>query len=66
MQQSRFKSLLESLVNLGAGYIISLSASLLIFPYFGVDSAISQNAKITLAYSVISLIRLFIVRRAFS
>jgi hypothetical protein len=58
-------SALESVANVLAGFLISLGAQLVIFPLFGLHPSLSQNLWIGGAFSVVSIIRSFALRRAF-
>jgi hypothetical protein len=58
-------SALESVANVLAGFLISLGAQLVIFPLFDLHPSLSQNLWIGGAFSVVSIIRSFALRRAF-
>ena len=66
MTQSRLGSFVESWINVFIGYAINFTANLLIFPLFGWHISIQQNLVLGLAYTVISVIRSYCVRRWFN
>jgi len=66
MKQTRKQSLIESLTNLMAGYLISLVSLFLIFPVLGIESSASKNFTITLYFTLISVIRSYVLRRLFN
>lgn len=66
MEQSRLGSLIESLFNLSIGYCVGLFSQILIFPLFGVHVSLSTNIWLTTWFTVISLIRSYIIRRWFN
>lgn len=43
MMQSRKESLIESLMNIGIGYLVALLSQLAIFPLFGINVPLSTN-----------------------
>ena len=64
--QSRIMSATEAVVNIAIGYAVSVTANLLVLPFFGYDVTIGDSLAIGLAFTVISLIRSYIVRRLFN
>ena len=56
----------EAVVNIAIGYAVSVTANLLVLPLFGYDVTIGDSLAIGLAFTVISLIRSYIVRRLFN
>lgn len=64
--QSRRVSFIEAIVNVLIGYWIALLSQLLIFPLYGVDLPLSQNAAIGVWFTVISIIRSYTIRRWFN
>lgn len=63
MAQSKARSWAEAWVNIGIGYGINFLANLLIFPLFGWELSLSDNATIGVIYTVISLVRSYCIRR---
>lgn len=66
MQQSRIGSLIESLMNTSIGYIVALLSQIVIFPLFEIHIPLSSNLWICTWFTVISLVRSYIIRRWFN
>jgi hypothetical protein len=64
--QSKRVSLAESLVNIAVGYGVAFLTQVLIFPWFGIHATTGQNLKIGAIFTVVSLIRSYMLRRAFN
>jgi uncharacterized membrane protein len=64
--QSRVMSSVESVTNVCVGYVVALIATWLILPAFGLDANISQAVGISAAFTIISLIRSYALRRFFN
>jgi len=66
MKQTKKQSFIESLTNVAIGYVVSLISLFLIFPLMGIESSISKNLLITLYFTVVSILRSYVVRRWFN
>lgn len=66
MTQSRLGSLYESIINVVIGFVISFAANAVILPAMGFEISVTQNLVIGLAYTVISIVRSYCVRRWFN
>lgn len=67
MSQTKRGSILESLTNTCAGFGINFSCNLLILPLFGFTSLTwRQNFVIGGIYTVISIVRGYVLRRVFN
>ncbi len=66
MKQTRRGSLAESVVNIIIGYFVALASQLAIFPLFGIHVAFRDNIMIGLYFTVISIIRSYMLRRYFT
>ena len=64
--QTKKQSLLESLTNVLIGYSTAFVSQLLIFPLFSIDVTIGDNLLIGLYFTLISLVRSYVVRRYFN
>ena len=64
--QSRLQSALESLANTVLGYAIALGAQLLIFPLFGIEIPLTSNLLIGVLFTLVSLVRSYVLRRLFN
>lgn len=65
MKQSRLMSLVESLANVLIGYGVAVATQMLLFPLFGVNVTIADNLLMGLAFTAISIVRSYILRRSF-
>ena len=63
--QSRRMSMIETLVSIAIGLVVSLLSQLLIFRLYDIHLALSTNLVITLYFTVISIVRSYAVRRMF-
>lgn len=67
MKQSRIDSLMESVVNIAIGLVISTIANWMILPaVLGVSMTLGQNVLIGTLFTIISLVRSYAIRRAFN
>ena len=66
MMQTKYQSLIESLTNILIGYLTALLSQLLIFPLFNIYVTFQDNLLIGLYFTIISLIRSYLVRRYFN
>jgi hypothetical protein len=66
MNQSRTASLIESVFNVVIGYGIALASQLVIFPMFGIHLPLSDNLAIGAWFTIISLVRSYVIRRWFN
>jgi len=64
--QTRLSSFYESLINTLIGYSVALASQLLIFPMVGIHIPLTTNMWIGLWFTVISLIRSYVIRRWFN
>jgi len=66
MSQSRKMSATESVVNVIIGYFIALLAQNIIFPLFDIHVSASQHAMIGFLFTIVSLVRSYVLRRLFN
>jgi hypothetical protein len=66
MTQTRLGSLIEAVFNVVIGLAISMVANALVFPRFGFHPTLSENVGISVIYTVISLVRSYLLRRFFN
>lgn len=64
--QSRRWSLIEAVANVLVGLGVSLVSQLVIFHLYGVELSLAQNLKIVLWFTLISIVRSYILRRVFN
>lgn len=64
--QTRKQSLCESAVNTAFGFIVSLFTNILVLPLFDIHVDIQTDFYITIIFTVVSLIRSYVIRRFFN
>ena len=64
--QTKKGSVLETLLNTAVGFAINYTANLLIFPLYGMHISPGNNFLLGLIYTIISVVRSYIMRRAFN
>lgn len=64
--QTKRQSLTESLLNILIGYTVAILAQLLIFPLFGINPPLADNLLIGACFTVVSLVRSYVIRRIFN
>ena len=65
MRQTKLGSFYEACINVFIGFGINYCANLLILPIFGFHITLIENFFMGLLYTIISVIRSYIVRRWF-
>lgn len=65
MKQSRFMSLAESIVNIAVGYVLALATQVIVFPLFGIKASLWEHLAIGAAFTGISIVRSYMLRRLF-
>jgi hypothetical protein len=65
MKQSRLMSFAEAVANVAVGYGVAVVTQILIFPVFGLHTTLAQNLQMGAAFTGISIVRSFLLRRAF-
>jgi len=66
MSQSRKHSVIESVINVIAGYLVALASQLIIFPIFDIHVDIQTNLLIGAWFTLVSLARSYCLRRLFN
>ena len=66
MSQSRLSSLAETCLGIAIGFVVSLAITALILPAYGHPVTWSDNLQITGVFTVASIVRGYLVRRAFN
>jgi hypothetical protein len=64
--QTKRGSLLESLVNIAVGAGVAFWSQVIVFHFMGIPVRYGQNLIITAIFTVISIVRSFILRRIFN
>jgi hypothetical protein len=65
VRQSRRISLVEACANVGVGYGIAVGTQVMVFPVFGIHVTLADDLAIGAVFTVVSLIRSYLLRRAF-
>lgn len=65
MKQSRRMSMVESVTNVAVGYGVALATQVAVFPLFGMQVALQDNLAIGGIFTLVSLARSYLLRRAF-
>ena len=63
--QSKETSLLEAATNVAIGFLQALLTQALIYPVFGIRTTLVTDSTIAVAFTAVSLVRSYLVRRAF-
>lgn len=67
MSQTRLHSMLEQVLNVGSGFVIStLLWQFVIVPQWGIQTGMADNLKITSLFTLVSVIRGYAWRRWFN
>lgn len=66
MSQSRKGSAVEAVANVVLGYWIAVGSQMAIFPLFGVNLPVTDNMLIGVLFTVVSLVRSYLLRRLFN
>jgi predicted membrane protein len=64
--QTKKHSLIESVTNTTIGFLISLLVQLIIYPLLGIEVRFDQNIIITFVFTIVSILRGYIIRRFFN
>lgn len=65
MKQSRLSSFAETCLSIAIGFVVSLILTALVLPAYGHDVTFGQNLQITGIFTIASIARGYLVRRAF-
>ena len=63
--QTRLMSLTEAIANVVVGYALAVLTQVLVFPLFGFEPSLSENLRIGLVFTALSLARGYLIRRFF-
>ena len=65
MKQTRWMSLVEAVTNVLVGYGVAVATQWAVFPLFGLHATLQENLLIGLIFTAVSLVRSYVLRRAF-
>ena len=63
--QTKKHSMVEVVTNVSVGYVLALASQLIIFPMFGMYISIGENILIGMWFTVIAIVRGYLIRRFF-
>ncbi len=58
-------ALIEAITNVVVGYALAVATQILVFPVFGWQPNLQANLSIALLFSLVSLVRSYLLRRLF-
>jgi uncharacterized protein YacL len=64
--QSRRLSLIETVVGIVVGFLISLLLTATVFPLFGINIPLETNLKVSVIFTIASIVRGYTLRRIFN
>lgn len=64
--QTRLMSMVETITNVAIGLIVSFLSQVVIFKYYDIHISLAQNLELTLYFTVVSIIRSYVLRRFFN
>ena len=65
MKQFRLMSLVEAVANVIVGYGVAVATQLVVFPWFGLPVRVDDAMAIGAIFTIISILRSFLLRRVF-
>lgn len=66
MRQSRKLSLIEAATNVLARFLLAFATQLAMFPAVGLQVGLWDNLRISVAFTLVSLARSYVLRRIFN
>lgn len=66
MNQTKLESLTEVVINVAIGWIFALITQIIAFPLFGIHITMNDQLGISAIFTVVSIVRGYIVRRWFN
>lgn len=64
--QSKFHSVIESIINILIGFGFGFMGQILIYPLYGMEVSIATNIQISIWFTAISFLRSYLIRRWFN
>ena len=64
--QTKLESFIEALLNIFIGYVVAISSQIIIFPMFDIHLSFQTNLLVGAWFTLISLVRSYIIRRWFN
>lgn len=67
MEQSKLGSLIEAAINILIGFVIAILSQIVVFPLVGIHGVpLTTNLQIGAYFTLISLVRSYVIRRWFN
>lgn len=66
MMQTKYQSLIETLLNIGSGFFLALIMQVLVAWWYDLPLKFSQNVEITIIFTIVSVTRSYAWRRYFN
>lgn len=64
--QTKRQSFIETLLNVGIGFFITMLSFYMVFPLLGIASNPAKNTLLTLYFTILSIARNYFLRRYFN
>ncbi|MDA0782403.1 MAG: hypothetical protein O2942_09100 [Proteobacteria bacterium] len=64
--QKKLHSFIEVFTNTFIGYLIAVFTQMIVFPLFEIKVSVSENMLIAVIFTVVSIIRSYVLRRVFN
>lgn len=64
--QSKKLSFIESVINVMIGFVVAISAQVVVFPLFDIYISFNDNLLMAGIFTVVSIARSYVVRRLFN
>ena len=64
--QSRLASFIEALTNVGIGMVVSFFGQIVVSHWYNLPLNLAQNVQIVLFFTVLSVLRSYVLRRVFN
>lgn len=64
--QTKRQSAIETVTSVAIGYLVAIGSQVVIFPLFGLAVSFSDNLLIGAFFTVVSIIRGYLIRRIFN
>jgi hypothetical protein len=66
IMQTRKQSLIEAWTNVAIGWLVGLGTQIIVFPLYGMKVKLIDNMQITIIFTIVSLIRSYLLRRFYN
>jgi membrane protein implicated in regulation of membrane protease activity len=66
VNQSRIMSGAEAIANVGVGFVLAVVGQVIVFPVVGLEASLRQTLQVGAAFTALSLLRSYVLRRLFN